>query len=74
MTMALAYRPAGESAKPGVGLGLAICRAIIQAHKGTIRAAVSPDGGACIVFSLSLGTPPAMPDMDLMSASIRTMS
>jgi two-component system sensor histidine kinase KdpD len=63
-----------ESAKPGVGLGLAICRAIIQAHKGTIRAAVSPDGGACIVFSLSLGTPPAMPDMDLMNASIRTMS
>lgn len=57
-----------ESAKPGVGLGLAICRAIVEAHKGTIRAGVSPDGGACIVFSLPLGTPPAMPDMDLMNA------
>ncbi|MDO8651638.1 MAG: two-component system sensor histidine kinase KdpD [Undibacterium sp.] len=57
-----------ESAKPGVGLGLAICRAIIEAHKGTIGAGVSPDGGACIVFSLPLGTPPAMPDMELMNA------
>jgi len=52
-----------ESAKPGVGLGLAICRAIIEAHKGTIAAGVSPDGGACIVFSLPLGTPPVMPDL-----------
>ena len=57
-----------ESAKPGVGLGLAICRAIIEAHKGTIQAGVSPDGGACIVFSLPLGTPPPMPDMDVMNA------
>lgn len=57
-----------ESSKPGVGLGLAICRAIIEAHKGKIHAGVSPDGGACIVISLPLGIPPAMPDMDLMNA------
>ncbi|MCX7220642.1 MAG: ATP-binding protein, partial [Burkholderiales bacterium] len=59
-----------ESAKPGVGLGLAICRAIIEAHKGKIAAGVSPDGGACIVFSLPLGNPPdisAMYEMDLMN-------
>jgi two-component system sensor histidine kinase KdpD len=53
-----------ESATPGVGLGLAICRAIVEAHSGTIRAGHSPDGGASIVFSLPLGTPPAMPVMD----------
>ncbi|HJV74693.1 MAG TPA: two-component system sensor histidine kinase KdpD [Noviherbaspirillum sp.] len=53
-----------ESATPGVGLGLAICRAIIEAHHGTIRASNLPEGGASIVFTLPLGTPPALPDMD----------
>ncbi len=53
-----------ESALPGVGLGLAICRAIIAAHKGNMHAAPSPDGGACFVFTLPLGTPPAMPDLE----------
>lgn len=53
-----------ESATPGVGLGLAICRAIIEAHQGTIRGGHAPQGGAAIIFTLPLGTPPAMPDMD----------
>ena len=53
-----------ESAKPGVGLGLAICRAIIEAHGGTIVACASPAGGAGFVFSLPLGTPPALPEFD----------
>ncbi len=53
-----------ESAKPGVGLGLAICRAIVEAHGGSIKAATSPIGGAAFVFTLPLGTPPDMPDMD----------
>ena len=50
-----------ESAKPGVGLGLAICRAIVEAHGGTIRAAASPLGGAAFVIALPLGTPPEPP-------------
>ncbi|MFZ6871566.1 two-component system sensor histidine kinase KdpD [Undibacterium sp. Di27W] len=55
-----------ESALPGVGLGLAICRAIITAHKGSMHAAQSPNGGggACFIFTLPLGTPPAMPDLE----------
>ncbi|RQO36591.1 two-component system sensor histidine kinase KdbD [Herminiimonas sp. KBW02] len=53
-----------ESATPGVGLGLAICRAIIEAHHGTIRGGHAPQGGAAIIFTLPLGTPPAMPDME----------
>jgi two-component system sensor histidine kinase KdpD len=50
-----------ESAKPGVGLGLAICRAIVEAHGGSINAAASPLGGAAFVIALPLGTPPEPP-------------
>lgn len=53
-----------ESVTPGVGLGLAICRAIIEAHRGDIHATRAPEGGAAIVFILPLGTPPAMPEAD----------
>jgi len=54
-----------ESAKPGVGLGLAICRAIVEAHDGTISASNRPDGGACVTFSLPLGEPPLVEEETL---------
>jgi two-component system sensor histidine kinase KdpD len=47
-----------ESAKPGVGLGLAICRAIVEAHGGSIAAHDAPHGGACFTFTLPAGNPP----------------
>ena len=50
-----------ESATPGVGLGLAISRAIIHAHGGRIWAEDNPAGGARFRFSLPLGTPPEVP-------------
>ncbi|WP_312239766.1 two-component system sensor histidine kinase KdpD [Pantoea sp.] len=46
-----------ESAIPGVGMGLAICRAIVSMHHGEIYAANRPQGGACFTFTLPL--PPA---------------
>jgi len=48
-----------ESATPGVGLGLAICRAIIEAHQGRIVGMNRPGGGATFTFTLPLGHPPA---------------
>ncbi|WP_454824898.1 DUF4118 domain-containing protein [Paraburkholderia xenovorans] len=56
-----------ESAKPGIGLGLAICRAIVEAHGGTIGALnrVSANGhveGARFWFTLPVETPPEAPD------------
>jgi two-component system sensor histidine kinase KdpD len=49
----------GAGQTPGAGLGLAICRAIMTAHQGTISARNMPDGGAAITFELPItGTPP----------------
>ncbi|MGA2186906.1 MAG: two-component system sensor histidine kinase KdpD [Steroidobacteraceae bacterium] len=47
-----------ESATPGVGLGLAICRAIIESHHGRIYAVNRPGGGVTFSFMLPLGSPP----------------
>jgi len=48
-----------ESSRSGVGLGLAICRAIVEAHGGTIRAENRAAGGACVALRLPLGMPPS---------------
>src|SRR5262245_22638235 len=39
----------------GVGLGLAICKAIIERHQGAITASNSPTGGAIVTFELPVG-------------------
>ena len=56
-------RGAAESATPGVGLGLAICKAVVDAHRGKISAANAPGGGA--EFTLVLprkAAPEIVPD------------
>jgi len=58
-----------ESAKPGIGLGLAICRAIVNAHGGKIGAENRPGStdaqilGARFWFTLPADTPPPGPDV-----------
>jgi len=51
-----------ESAVPGVGLGLAICQAIVTLHEGTIRVENRPQGGARFIITLPLTPPPELED------------
>ena len=56
------YRGSCSATAPGAGLGLAICRGIIQAHGGTIQAATRPGGGGLLTLTLPVeGTPPELP-------------
>jgi two-component system sensor histidine kinase KdpD len=53
-----------ESSTPGVGLGLAICRAIVEAHGGTIRGETRPQSGARFTIELPRGTPPSLEGLE----------
>jgi two-component system, OmpR family, sensor histidine kinase KdpD len=53
------YRGVARAERPGFGLGLAICRGMVEAHGGTITAANRPGGGAVFTVRLPLeGAPP----------------
>jgi two-component system sensor histidine kinase KdpD len=52
-----------ESAIPGVGLGLAICQAIVDVHGGELHAHNRPQGGACFVITLPLDAPPELDEL-----------
>jgi len=49
-----------EAALPGVGLGLTISRAIVEAHDGKIRAENREQGGARFIVSFPVGQPPLL--------------
>ena len=54
-------RGRSEGVVGGVGLGLAICRAIARVHGGEIRAERIPAGGALFIVALPLQDEPTVP-------------
>jgi two-component system sensor histidine kinase KdpD len=60
------YRGAHAGDRGGVGLGLSICRGIVEAHGGRIWAGNRDGGGATILFTIPLGASP--PDLGAMDA------
>jgi two-component system sensor histidine kinase KdpD len=52
---------AAEARPGGMGLGLAICRAIVGLHGGRIWAEKLPIGGSAFRFTLPLEEPPSLP-------------
>jgi two-component system sensor histidine kinase KdpD len=64
------YRASPERAQSGVGLGLTICRAIVEAHGGTIRAENRFPHGAAFRFTLPRDeAPPAIEGEELPARS-----
>lgn len=63
-------RGQAESATPGVGLGLAICKAVVHAHGGTISAASATGGGAEFTITLPRREPPPDPDLEDMERGV----
>ncbi|WAV91400.1 DUF4118 domain-containing protein [Oxalobacter aliiformigenes] len=51
-----------ENATPGIGLGLAISKAIMKAHEGKISGESRPDGGARFTLIFPFLSPPEMKD------------
>ena len=58
-------RGARESSVPGVGLGLALARRIVEAHGGSISASRGKPHGARFEIILAAGDPPAIDGEDL---------
>jgi two-component system sensor histidine kinase KdpD len=52
------FRAGPAQTRRGIGLGLAICKGIVEAHGGRIEAFNRPGGGACFRLALPLENPP----------------
>jgi two-component system sensor histidine kinase KdpD len=66
------YRASAESGPGGVGLGLTICKAVVEAHGGRIWAQNRPVGGAQFCFELPQPAQPQTPQLEGSTAESRS--
>ncbi|NYG32826.1 PAS domain S-box protein [Sphaerotilus montanus] len=55
------YTPFVSTKPDGLGMGLAICRSIVESHHGRLWAEANPAGGAVFHFTLPVAVPTAAP-------------
>ena len=53
------FEPFVTTKSNGIGIGLTIARAIVEAHRGTMEARNNPDGGATFTITLPCERTPA---------------
>jgi len=58
--MGTLFQPFKSNKHRGLGLGLSLCRTIVEAHGGALYAAQRPEGGAVFTMELPVPTPPSL--------------